>query len=396
MGALVSVYEYVKSWFTGKPDDYNPTNDDIMKHHGMKEDEDTPKSRSAPPPKPEDMDIPTSGAAPSRFPMPEDRGTLATCDASFPMPKGRDIPASGAAPFPIPKARDTLAICAAPLPIKPEVWPTKKEFQSAKDRIQYDPEKLHFAVCGGSGVGKSSLINAFRGLKNNSCHAARVDVNETTMAITRYPDPRKELPYTRLVWYDCPGAGTLKTPGWKYFNQQGLFIFDIIIFVYATRFTEIDVSIIQNCELFNIPLFVVRSKADIDIKNIIMNEFDENDDDSDDNSDDNQTRARQLLIDSTRNDLEGNLKKAQLAKRDVFIVSSSVIFSLVTGKRPKENIPEIDEIRLIEAILETAHARRYGNQAQCIENQVPVDDLDDLDDSSTNSWRYSPLALPWY
>ena len=116
--------------------------------------------------------------------------------------------------------------------IQPEVWPTEEEFQLAKNRIQYNPEKLHFAVCGSSGSGKSSLVNAFRGLKNNSCQAAPTGVVETTTAITRYPEPRKELPYNRLVWFDCPGAGTLEIPGWQYFNQQGLFIFDVIILVY--------------------------------------------------------------------------------------------------------------------------------------------------------------------
>ena len=124
--------------------------------------------------------------------------------------------------------------------IQPEVWPTREEFQLVKTRIQYDPEKLHFAVCGGSGTGKSSLINAFLGLKNKSPQAACTGVDETTIAITRYPDPREELPYKRLVWYDCPGAGTLKTPGWLYFNQQGLFIFDIIILVYDSVIISVD------------------------------------------------------------------------------------------------------------------------------------------------------------
>ena len=116
--------------------------------------------------------------------------------------------------------------------IQPEVWPTEEEFQLAKDRIEYDPEKLHFAVCGGSGSGKSSLLNAFRGLENGSPEAAPTGIVETTMAITRCPDLRTGLPFKRLVWYDCPGAGTLEIPGWQYFNQQGLFIFDIIIVVY--------------------------------------------------------------------------------------------------------------------------------------------------------------------
>ena len=112
-------------------------------------------------------------------------------------------------------------------------WPTEEEFLLAKKRIQYDPEKLHFAVCGSPGSGKSSLINAFRGLKNNSRQAAPTGVIETTMDFIRYPasDPRKE--YNRLVWFDCqcPG-GTLEIPGWQYFNQKGFFIFDLIVLVY--------------------------------------------------------------------------------------------------------------------------------------------------------------------
>ena len=126
--------------------------------------------------------------------------------------------------------------------IQPEVWPTEKEFQLAKERVQYDPEKLHFAVCGSSGSGKSSLINAFRGLKNDNRQAAPTGVVETTMAITRYPEPRQELPYTRLVWFDCPGAGTLEIPGWQYFNQQGLFIFDIILLVYDSVIISIHLN----------------------------------------------------------------------------------------------------------------------------------------------------------
>ena len=129
--------------------------------------------------------------------------------------------------------------------IQPKVWPTDEEFQLAKSRIEYDPEKLHIAVSGNSGSGKSSLVNAFRGLKNNKSGAAPTGVIETTKVITRYPDPRNGLPFRRLVWFDCPGAGTLEIPGWQYFNQQGLFIFDIIILVYDSVFISISLYLIS-------------------------------------------------------------------------------------------------------------------------------------------------------
>ena len=78
-----------------------------------------------------------------------------------------------------------------------------------------------------------------------------------------------------------------------------------------------------------------------------------------------QQRARQVLIDTTRKDLERNFERADLKKHDVFIVSADVIFSLVTDKALTGNKTNLafDEVRLMEAILKMEHAQRYGKQA---------------------------------
>ena len=102
--------------------------------------------------------------------------------------------------------------------------------------------------------------------------------------------------------------------------------------------------------------------------------YDENDEDADDDFDDYQKRARQLLIDNTRKNLEGNLEKAGLNKHDVFIVSSNVVFSLVTGKGRKKTTPAIDEARLMEAFLKKAYTRRYGTQASAKNYSTVVKD----------------------
>jgi hypothetical protein len=91
--------------------------------------------------------------------------------------------------------------------------------------------------------------------------------------------------------------------------------------------------------------------------------YDEYDDNADDDFDEYQRRARQLLIDTTRKNLEDNLEKAELNKHDVFIVAGNIIFSLVNSKAIKKTTPAIDEARLMESILKMAHARRYGTQA---------------------------------
>lgn len=253
--------------------------------------------------------------------------------------------------------------------IRPVVMPTREQYSAAKQRVQYDPLKCHFAVCGTSGSGKSSLINAFRGLKPSDENAAEVGVTECTSEVTRYPDPRNEIPYLRFVWYDIPGAGTLNVPDWQYFNDQGLFVFDFIVIVYDVRFTKIDVGIIKNCLLFNIPFFVVRSKADQHIQNM-MNDMDEE-------------CERQVIVDkyvkATRSDFDANLEKMAeapeldegsrqlLLNQRVYIVSGSTLRGLFqtsewTRRTPKSS-SIIDEKLLLDDMVRHAARRRYAGHA---------------------------------
>ena len=109
------------------------------------------------------------------------------------------------------------------------------------------------------------------------------------------------------------------------------------------------------------------------IRNIMQDiGYDEFDDNADVEFDNYQRRARQLLIDTTRKNLEDNLVKAGLNKHDVFIVTGSIIFSLVNAKTVKKTTPAIDEARLLESILKMAHTRRYGTQASSKNHSVLV------------------------
>ncbi|KAF8521465.1 interferon-inducible GTPase-domain-containing protein [Trichophaea hybrida] len=227
--------------------------------------------------------------------------------------------------------------------IQPLLWPTQEQVDAAKDRVQYDPERLHFAVCGPSGSGKSSLINAFRGLKSGEEGAAEVGNNETTLEVTRYQDPRKEMPYPRFVWCDIPGAGTIEISAWQYFNQQGLFIFDFIILVYGGRFTQIDVDILENCRRFRIPTLIVRSKASQQIRNSMQD------------NDCTYEKARDMYIESTQAKLQSNLQKlvcGNLGKeihQAAILSAESVcttisIASMKTGGRKKTR-PRLPKIR---------------------------------------------------
>ena len=228
MGVALSL---LKRLFTGSPDSYNPTNANIENYHEMERRIEESTKREAEARKREEEALQREKEARDR-------------EACFVYMQRREEETNGRMLETEKREAETrkaLDDAQKDLQrikfylekgIQPEVWPTEEEFQMAKNKIKYDPEKLHFAVCGSSGSGKSSLVNAFRGLKNSDPQAAPTGVVETTKALTRYPDPREELPYNRLVWFDCPGAGTLEIPGWQYFNQQGLFIFDVIVLVY--------------------------------------------------------------------------------------------------------------------------------------------------------------------
>ncbi|KAF8544331.1 interferon-inducible GTPase-domain-containing protein [Trichophaea hybrida] len=246
--------------------------------------------------------------------------------------------------------------------IQPIVLPTMEEFEAAKRRVQYNEDLLHFAVSGPSGSGKSSLINAFRGLRAKDRGAAKVGVVETTSIMARYPDPRTEPPFPRFVWYDVPGAGTANIPAWQYFNQQGLFIFDFIILVYDARFTKIDADILENCRRFQIPAFIVRSKANMHIQNM-MNE----------DEDLEYDEARAKFVEATRENLNDELKKFGLwsdetegtttTKQRCYIVSNDCMYDLVKNSGRKAD-KYIDEPELLQDLLRTAYNRRYTNSSR--------------------------------
>ncbi|KAF8418144.1 interferon-inducible GTPase-domain-containing protein, partial [Tirmania nivea] len=260
--------------------------------------------------------------------------------------------------------------------IQPEVWPTEEERKKAEARL-FNPkeEYFHCAIAGLAGSGKSSLINAFRGLRNGSTspEVAPTGVTETTLEISVYPDLSPEPSRNRFVWYDVPGAGTIEIKGWQYFNSHGLFVFDLMIVVIDNRFSEQDLIILQHCERYKIPSVIVRSKANQNIRNIMKQElgWERSEDEQDEQYEQDERNynevymeARNKLITKTRTSVEENLCQPQAGNLDtqkkVYIVSSDALVALVRNepkKLQKEN-QLIHEPELLEAVY--TMARRLG------------------------------------
>ena len=243
--------------------------------------------------------------------------------------------------------------------VQPMEWPTRQQFNDAKRDYKYKEGIFHFAIAGISGSGKSSLINALRGYRNSDRSAAKTGIVETTSVVARYPDPNPQRPF---AWYDIPGAGTLNIPDWQYFNSQGLYVFDCIIVLFDNRFTATDVAILRNCHRFNIPSYIVRSKSNQHIENVLADLMEQRADDEDEDDNSKHAKrselypvARDTFVKHTRQNVMDNLRKAELPPQRTYIISKDAVLTIVKGRVPKDFIDEYD---LLRDILEEAKARR--------------------------------------
>ncbi|KAJ3595775.1 hypothetical protein NHX12_005078 [Muraenolepis orangiensis] len=121
-----------------------------------------------------------------------------------------------------------------------------------------DSIPLNIAVTGESGSGKSTFVNAFRGIDNRDESAAPTGVVETTMEPKAYPHPI----YPNVTVWDLPGIGTTKFPADQYLKHIGFEKFDFFIIVSSDRFRENDVKLAKEIMILGKTFYFVRAKID--------------------------------------------------------------------------------------------------------------------------------------
>jgi GTP-binding protein EngB required for normal cell division len=224
---------------------------------------------------------------------------------------------------------------------------TTEQIDAARKRYHYQDHLFHVAVAGVAGAGKSSLVNAFCGLRDIDNGAAHT--GDPTRDVSRYSGQPP------VVWYDFPGAETRNVPSWDYFNQQCLYAFDCIVLVVDNRFMDTDRYILESCRLIEppIPTFIVRSKSDQQIRNLYDSALGDEDEDEMDDSVKKSLLSSCVAqyVQSTKENIRQNLREVGMDENQkVYLVSRDVTRAVATSREPRSMAVALDERQLYDRI----------------------------------------------
>jgi len=227
--------------------------------------------------------------------------------------------------------------------IPPEYRPTNEEVQQSRERHGYGAHALNIAVVGESGVGKSALLNAVRGLWPEDPGAAAVGVDETTAVVQGYVDPH----HPQVKWFDVPGANTPNVSGWLYFMNQNLYIFDVLVILFSDRFTQTVGTLLSNAHRCSIRTLLVRTKADQLIHNLRRDRRGRLTD----------AEAKRIFVARTRDMVYRNLNTLNLPLQPVFVVSEDGMRDWVTAG---DTTNVIDEQVIYQSLFPESREQESG------------------------------------
>nr|XP_056702324.1 interferon-inducible GTPase 5-like [Euleptes europaea] len=133
--------------------------------------------------------------------------------------------------------------------------------QSQEDLKLLENSALDIAITGVSGAGKSSLVNALRGMTDYEKGAAETGEVEITMERKKYPHPT----FSKVAIWDLPGIGTSRFKAKEYLKKVNFKEYDCFIIVASNRFTENDVFLAREIHKMGKKFYYVRTKTDVSI-----------------------------------------------------------------------------------------------------------------------------------
>ncbi|XP_063077389.1 interferon-inducible GTPase 5-like [Engraulis encrasicolus] len=200
---------------------------------------------------------------------------------------------------------------------------------------------LHIAITGETGVGKSSFVNAIRGVQRGDEGWAPTGVTETTMEPKEYPHP--SMPNVRI--WDLPGIGTSRFKAKTYMKDVKFETYDFFIIVSSQRFKENDLKLATEIKKNNKKFYFVRSKIDSDMANEGVKE----------------KRMEEKVLLKIRKDCEDHLRK--LGQPPIFLISSF-------------NLSKYDFPTLVETLKRDLPSEKRN----ALEQSLPVYSMQSLND----------------
>ncbi|XP_032084300.1 interferon-inducible GTPase 5-like isoform X1 [Thamnophis elegans] len=174
------------------------------------------------------------------------------------------------------------------------------EYQGYLNKMQNLP--LNIAVVGKGGAGKSSFINAFRGINDDEDEATEVWTVEEAKVPRAYPHPS----FPNIMMWELPEIRECNSKAADYFKKVQFERYDVFIMIVADRFTENDAFLAKEIQRMRKKFYYVRSKMDISIEG--------------------EKRKRNFNMEKTletiRNYCEDNLKESAELSTRVFLVSN--------------------------------------------------------------------------
>lgn len=136
----------------------------------------------------------------------------------------------------------------------------KKHLDEVLDKWKNEP--VSFGILGKTATGKSTFINAIRGVEYGEPGFARVGRGNVTTIPTTYCHPSNE----QIEFVDLPGFGTLKYPKEGYIEKYKLCKYDYLMLFFDTVLCQDDLWAMHQIMKLEKPFSLVRSKLDEDVE----------------------------------------------------------------------------------------------------------------------------------
>ncbi|XP_019389452.1 PREDICTED: interferon-inducible GTPase 5-like [Crocodylus porosus] len=180
-----------------------------------------------------------------------------------------------------------------------------------------DKVDLNIAITGITGSGKSSFVNAMRGVEDGDKDAAATGVTETTSKPARFPHPQ----YPNVIFWDLPGIGTQTFQADTYLQQVSFDRYDFFIIISGTRFREYDIKLAREIQRLGKCFYFVRSKVDQDLNNE-RRLYDQSGCLKKPSASRPLQYAEDVILNKIRDNCMENLQKGKVDFRQVFLVSN--------------------------------------------------------------------------